>query len=411
MGIPLNRLVTSTMLVGIGVGAGWAASQYARQSSSPDAQTDLERQIVALVPPLSTSRPGAPFSLPWQPQQQDLNFIATAVQKVEPAVVRIDASRQISAKPHSELDRPLLRKFMRDLPIEDRVEKGTGTGTIVSNDGKVITNAHVVRESKIVKVILNGGRTLEGKVVGIDHATDLAAIRINAQNLPIATLGDSARLTPGEWAIAIGNPLGLDRTVTLGIISAIGRTSSQVGIPDKRVRFIQTDAAINPGNSGGPLIDVKGKVIGINTAIRSDAQGLGFAIPISTATRITERLFTQGKVERPYLGIEMMTLNRELKEGIDRDPSLRQKVTAERGAIVMKVVSNSPAERTDLRPGDVIVRVANRQIDTSQDVQEQVEASPIGQSLNLEVMRGREIRRIDIKPSKMPGAEGDRELE
>jgi S1-C subfamily serine protease len=300
---------------------------------------------------------------------------------------------------------------MRDLPIEDRVEKGTGTGTIVSNDGKVITNAHVVRGSKTVKVILNGGRTLEGKVVGIDRATDLAAIRINAQNLPIATLGESERLNPGEWAIAIGNPLGLDRTVTLGIISAIGRTSSQVGIPDKRVRFIQTDAAINPGNSGGPLIDVKGKVIGINTAIRSDAQGLGFAIPISTATRITERLFTQGKVERPYLGIEMITLNRELKEGIDRDPSLRQKVIAERGAIVMKVVSNSPAERTDLRPGDVIVRVANRQIDTSQDVQEQVEASPIGQSLNLEVMRGGEIRRIDIKPSKMPGADGDRELE
>jgi S1-C subfamily serine protease len=400
MRIAIHKLAAGILLIGVGVGVGWGASQYLApiSKSNPDRHTiDLSHRS------RSTSQSSSSIALPWT--KQDVNFIAAAANKVAPAVVRIEAARKISSSLPPEVQNPLIKKFMSEIPLEDRVEKGTGAGVIVSPNGKVITNAHVVRGSSTVKVILTGGRALEGKVVGIDRVTDLAAIEVSAENLPTAHLGDSNQLTPGEWAIAIGNPLGLDHSVTLGIISATGRTSSQVGIPDKRVRFIQTDAAINPGNSGGPLIDVRGEVIGINTAIRADAQGLGFAIPIQTAMRITEQLFAQGKVEHPYLGIEMITLNRELKEGIDRDPSLRDKVRATQGAIVMKVVPNSPAARADLRPGDAIVKVGSKPIDSSQAVQEQVELSTIGQNLPIEVMRGQKLHKINIQPGTFPAIE------
>jgi S1-C subfamily serine protease len=227
-------------------------------------------------------------------------------------------------------------------------------------------------------------------------------LKVNAQNLPTVKLGNSERLTPGEWAIAIGNPLGLDHTVTVGIISATGRTSSQVGVPDKRVNFIQTDAAINPGNSGGPLLNARGEVIGINTAIRANAQGLGFAIPILTATRITTQLFATGKVQHPYLGVQMIPLTAELKAGIAKEPSLRSNVTAERGALVMEVMPSSPAESGGIRAGDVIIKVADRSIDTPNDVQQQVEASKIGENLKLEVSRAGRVRSLEIKPGIFP---------
>jgi S1-C subfamily serine protease len=395
MGIAIHKLATSLALVAVGVGMGWGASQYLPPlgKSLPNrSQNDLSKISVAPVRTPSISLP-----VP----QQDINFIVAAAQKVGPAVVRIDADRQISSLP-PELQNPANERYMSGIPSRERVETGTGAGVIISGDGKVITNAHVVKGTNTVKVILTEGQTLTGKVIGIDRVTDLAVVKIEGQNLPTANLGDSNKLTPGEWAIAIGNPLGLDRSVTLGIISATGRTSTQVGIPDKRVRFIQTDAAINPGNSGGPLINVKGEVIGINTAIRADAQGLGFAIPIQTAIRITNSLFARGRVDHPYLGIETIALNSELKEGIDRDPLLRNKVRAERGAIVMKVVPHSPAAKSDLRPGDTIVKIGNQPIGNSQDVQEQVEVSTIGQNLPIEVMRGRELHTINIKPGIFP---------
>jgi S1-C subfamily serine protease len=235
-------------------------------------------------------------------------------------------------------------------------------------------------------------------------------LRVDAQNLPIVTLGDSERLLPGAWTIAIGNPLGLDNTVTVGIISATGRTSSQAGIPEKRVSFIQTDAAINPGNSGGPLLNARGEVIGINTAIRADAQGLGFAIPIQTAMRISTQLFATGKVRHPYLGVQMIPLTAELKAGIDREPSLRSKVTAERGALVMEVMPSSPAEAGGIRPGDVIIKVAEQAISTPNDVQQQVEASQIGQKLKLQVSREGQVRSLDIEPGVFPTkSDGDGE--
>jgi S1-C subfamily serine protease len=392
MGIRHQKFAIGIIAIGAGTAIGTGVGTYFR-----DRQSELA---------LPTSNPNN-SSQPLQPifsralQTENSNFITTVVEKVGPAVVKVDATRTVSQNTSAEeKNHPLVRKFLSK--SQERVAQGTGSGFILSADGKIVTNAHVVAGADRVRVTLKGGRVLDGKVVGIDRITDIAVLRVNARNLPTVTLGDSERLLPGAWTIAIGNPLGLDNTVTVGIISATGRTSSQAGIPGKRVNFIQTDAAINPGNSGGPLLNAKGEVIGINTAILADAQGLGFAIPIQTATRISTQLFATGKVLHPYLGVEMIPLTAELKAGIDREPSLRSKVTAERGALVMEVVPKSPAESGGIRPGDVIIKVAEQAISTPNDVQQQVEASQIGQKLKLQVSREGQVRSLDIAPGVFP---------
>jgi S1-C subfamily serine protease len=232
--------------------------------------------------------------------------------------------------------------------------------------------------------------------------TDVAVVKINANNLPTARLGMAEKLIPGEWAIAIGNPLGLDNTVTVGIISALGRSSSQVGVPEKRVSFIQTDAAINPGNSGGPLLNAKGEVIGINTAIRAGAQGLGFAIPVETAQRIANQLFTKGKVDHPYLGIKMVTLTAELKKEINQDNNAGFKVTRDAGVIIVSVAKNSPAQAAGIQPGDIILKVGGKAIKTAGEVQEQVEASSVGGALEVEVLRQDKTQRLQVRPGAFP---------
>jgi S1-C subfamily serine protease len=387
MGLLANKLTIGMILVIVGTGVGAIVGGYFRQQpDSPLApQTNNAKQ-----PPNDWQSMATPLN-----PIENTNFITTAVEKVGPAVVKVDAVQVVGQN-------PLVEKFLGDLPSQERVEKGTGSGFILSADGKIVTNAHVVEGVDRVKVTLKSGKVLEGKVVGVDRVTDVAVVRVNAQNLPTVTLGNSEKLVQGEWAIAIGNPLGLDNTVTVGIISATGRSSSQVGIPDKRVSFIQTDAAINPGNSGGPLLNGRGEVIGINTAIRANAQGLGFAIPIQTASRITTQLFATGKVQHPYLGVQMIPLTAELKAGIAREPTLRSKVTAEHGAVVMEVMPSSPAEVGGIQPGDVIIKVAGQSIKTPSDVQQQVEASKIGESLNLVVDRQGQVQSLNIKPSVVP---------
>ena len=195
-----------------------------------------------------------------------------------------------------------------------------GSGFIIDKSGLVLTNAHVVDQADKVTVRLKDGRTFEGKVQGIDEVTDLAVVKVNAgKDLPVAALGSSNNVQVGDWAIAVGNPLGFDNTFTLGIVSTLKRSSAQVGISDKRLDFIQTDAAINPGNSGGPLLNAEGEVIGINTAIRADAMGIGFAIPIDKAKVIAAQLQKNGKVAHPYLGVQMITLTPQLARAKYRD--------------------------------------------------------------------------------------------
>lgn len=334
------------------------------------------------------------------------NFIADAAERVGPAVVRINASRTIKTSGRPEMsDNPVFRRFFGEMPDQpqERVQRGTGSGFIYSNDGLIMTNAHVVAGAETVEVVLRDGRKISGKVLGVDSLTDVAVIRVNDRNLPTVNLGDSDALRPGEWAIAIGNPLGLDNTVTAGIISATGRSSSQIGVPDKRVGFIQTDAAINPGNSGGPLLNQRGEVIGMNTAIiGGGAQGLGFAIPIKTAKRIAEQLMTSGKVNHPYLGIRMTTLTPELRKEINEDPSANLDVKDDRGVLVFKVENSSPAAQGGLKAGDVIKKVGDKAVDTAEQVQQAVEASSVGGDLAIEVNRAGQSVSVNVKPGAFP---------
>ncbi len=318
----------------------------------------------------------------------DNEDIVKVVDQVGPAVVRINASRNVGqADPFFE--RP-----------QERVERGTGSGFIFDSQGLILTNAHVVDQADQVFVVLKDGQQFQGEVLGTDPLTDLAVVKIKAQDLPVAKLGDSANLLPGQWAIAIGNPLGLNNTVTVGIISATGRSSAAIGSPDQRVDFIQTDAAINPGNSGGPLLDLRGEVIGVNTAIISGAQGLGFAIPVAVAKRIAEQLITSGQAQHAYLGIQMANLSPELRERLqERQPDIS--LPDGKGVLVMQIVPDSPAEQAGLKAGDLITKIDDALIKDSEQVQKVVEGMVPGNSLKIEVQRKNNKRVLQAKVGEL----------
>ena len=242
-------------------------------------------------------------------------------------------------------------------------------------------------------------------MVGEDPVTDVAVVKIEAQDLPTVAIGNSDTLQPGEWAIAIGNPLGLDNTVTVGIISATGRTSSEIGVPDKRVGFIQTDAAINPGNSGGPLLNAQGEVIGMNTAIIGGAQGLGFAIPINTADRLAEQLINTGKVDHPYLGIQMVTLTPEIAAEVEQDKGDQLKLKDQVGVLIMRVLPDSPAAAAGLQPGDLIQKIKDKPIATAEDVQDQVALCQVGMPLPMSILREGKSQTIEVIPGEFPTSE------
>ncbi|TAD78810.1 MAG: PDZ domain-containing protein, partial [Oscillatoriales cyanobacterium] len=287
------------------------------------------------------------------------SFVTLAVDRVGPAVVRIDTERTVSRNFDPVMEDPLFRRFFGDeFPIQSpRQERlrGQGSGFVIDKSGTVLTNAHVVDQADRVTVTLNDGSVFPGEVLGTDEVTDLAVVKINTKgvNLPTAALGDSDAVKVGDWAIAVGNPLGFDNTVTLGIISTLKRSSAAVGIPDKRLDFIQTDAAINPGNSGGPLLNGSGEV----TAIRADAMGIGFAIPINKAKAIYAQLAKGEQVSHPFLGIQMIDLTPEIARENNADPNAVLIVPEVKGVLVMRVVPNTPAEKAGIRKGDAIVQI------------------------------------------------------
>ncbi|MBN3891707.1 MAG: trypsin-like peptidase domain-containing protein [Nostoc sp. JL31] len=338
------------------------------------------------------------------PAGTDPNFVIQVVQKVGSAVVRIDSSRTVKTQLPDEFNDPFFQRFFgSQMPEQqNRVEKGTGSGFIISADGRILTNAHVVDGADTVTVTLKDGRSFKGKVLGKDELTDVAVVKIQADNLPLVALGNSDQLQPGEWAIAIGNPLGLDNTVTTGIISATGRSSNLIGAPDKRVEYIQTDAAINPGNSGGPLLNSRGQVIAMNTAIIQGAQGLGFAIPINTAQRISSQLIATGKVEHPYLGIQMVGLTPQLKQNINSDPNSGLSVNEDKGVLVVKVIPNSPAAKAGIRAGDVIQTLGGQAVTDASSVQRAVENSQVGSDLRMELRRNGQNLNIAVQPGAFP---------
>jgi S1-C subfamily serine protease len=343
-------------------------------------------------------------------QSENHNFIASTVQKVGGTVVRIDTEKTVIRRnPDPFLSDPLLRDFFGDaypqIPREDRL-RGQGSGFIIDSGGIVLTNAHVVNEADTVTVTLKDGRTFEGQVQGVDEVSDLAVVKLKGVQgkLPVANLGNSDNIAVGDWAIAVGNPVGLDNTVTLGIVSTLHRSSAEVGIPNKRLDFIQTDAAINPGNSGGPLLNEQGEVIGINTAIRADAMGIGFAIPINKAKSLKDQLVRGERILHPYVGIQMTTLTPKLAQENNQDPNSIATLPEVNGVLVIKVLPNTPAALAGIRWGDVITEVNNQPVSNASQFQAIVENSQVGQTLQLKVQRGSRMQTMAIRTAELKSA-------
>ncbi|WP_008309876.1 HhoA/HhoB/HtrA family serine endopeptidase [Leptolyngbya sp. PCC 6406] len=337
------------------------------------------------------------------------SFVAVAVQQVGPAVVRIDTEKTVVRENLDPLfNDPFFRGFFGGpdgFPRTPQQEllRGQGSGFITTPEGDILTNAHVVNGADRVTVTLKDGRTFEGTVEGVDEVTDLAVIKIDAADeaLPIAPLGNSDGVQVGDWAIAVGNPLGLDNTVTLGIISTLKRSSAAVGIPDKRLEFIQTDAAINPGNSGGPLLNQAGEVIGINTAIRADAMGIGFAIPINKAKEIKDQLARGEAIAHPYLGVQIASLTPDIAQRSNEDPNAGMMLPEVTGALVVRVVPDTPAAMAGLRRGDVIIRVDDQPVASADALQTLVENSRVGQTLRLTVKRGDQTQQLRVNTAEL----------
>jgi S1-C subfamily serine protease len=388
----LWMLLGGVVLVSLGSCSVQPARNLGGNQSAAQIQKSTDPNSVIAPPPIFSSA-------------SDPNFIVGVVQKVGGAVVRIDSARTITSQIPEQFDDPLFRRFFGNRASSQprqRVERGSGSGFIINASGQILTNSHVVDGADTVTVTLKDGRTFNGKVLGEDPVTDVALIKIDANNLPVLALGNSDILQPGEAVIAIGNPLGLNNTVTSGIISATGRSSSDIGASDKRVDYLQTDAAINPGNSGGPLLNARGEAIGMNTAIIRGAQGLGFAIPINTVQRISQELITQGRVDHPYLGIQMVTLTPEIKDRIKQRFGDRVNIAADKGILLVKIVPRSPAAVAGLQPGDVIKSIDKQPVTKVEEVQKLVENSKIGNPLQIEVERNGQVKQIAVKPAPLP---------
>jgi S1-C subfamily serine protease len=310
------------------------------------------------------------------PETAENQEIVDVVKKVGPAVVLINTRR----------DEVVYDWFLRPMM---RQAEGLGSGVIFDKRGYILTNNHVVADAAEIRVTLPDKRTFTGKKIGGDELTDVAVIKISGRSLPVAALADSDKVRVGETVVAIGNPYGFDNTVTVGVISALERSLSE---PEENVyleNLIQTDASINPGNSGGPLLNLKGEVVGINTAIIQQAQGIGFSIPTNSARKAAEELVKYGKVVR--LGILGTPLTKEVAAALSRQ--LKQKIAVNQGVFVTQVVEKSPAAQAGLKAGDIVVAIDGRKITKMEELQQSVRKAGYGGSVRLTVNRqGREIK-------------------
>jgi serine protease Do len=328
-------------------------------------------------------------------------FVEVA-KKVKPSVVAIRSERTVTVGPGYGED------FFKGTPFEDffkqhggppvkRKQMGEGSGVIVDAKGYILTNYHVVAGAEKISIHLFDGRELKGTVQGTDPRTDLAVVHVEAATLPAAILGDSDRIQVGEWAVAVGSPFGLEETVTVGVISAKGRSGLGTGTYED---FIQTDASINPGNSGGPLVNIDGEVIGINAMIIQPGQGIGFAIPINLAKTIMVELIKSGKVVRPWVGIGLQDITSDLMKFFN----LKEK----EGALISQVYGGSPAEKTGLKVGDVVIEVDGVKITNSQDVVREVLKKKVGQKVNFVILREGKRTQVSVTTAQMPEKIGER---
>jgi Do/DeqQ family serine protease len=301
------------------------------------------------------------------------------VKAVNPVVVNISTvSKKKLVQPFFEFS-PFFDDFFGggQMKPQYRREKSLGSGFIINSDGYIITNDHVVRDAESIQVKLSNDNKYNGRVVGSDPKTDIAVIKINAgQPLPAAVLGNSDNLQVGQWAIAIGNPFGLDRTVTVGVISATGRANMGIETYED---FIQTDASINPGNSGGPLLNVYGEVIGINTAIVSAGQGIGFAIPVNMAKQVAAQLIKKGAVTRGWLGVSIQPVTEDIAKSFG--------LSRPQGALISEIMAGGPAEKAGMKQGDIIMRFAGKEVRDARQLQLVVADTRVGEKVEVEIFR------------------------
>lgn len=337
-----------------------------------------------------------PTASPEATAKQATQFVsyADAVTLAAPAVVSIKTTKEIPLNMHPLFQDPLFRHFFGEQSpfliepqqpdigkneVPKEIQKGLGSGVIVNEKGYVLTNHHVIQDSDSIIVTLPDGRTTDAKIIGVDQDTDLAVLQINLPNLPVIPIGSSGKLRVGDVVLAIGNPFGLDKTVTQGIISATERTGTEIGILEN---LLQTDAAINPGNSGGALVDAYGKLIGINTAIISRTggyQGIGFAIPIDQAFDIMKKLIDKGHISRGFLGVSLQNLTPELREQLNFKKG--------EGVFIRATVHNGPAQKAGLLPGDVITKVNGVEVKDYRTALQLISKLTPGKNYSLELFR------------------------
>ena len=338
---------------------------------------------------------------------------SSVVKRVSPSVVKITTetkAKRVAARgnrrgqlPPGFEDNPMFRQFfggnMPDLEQQQPAQSGLGSGVIISADGYIATNNHVVEGADVLTVALNDGREFTAKVVGRDPQTDIAVVKVDAKDLPAVTFADTAKLEVGDRVLAIGNPFGIGETVTTGIVSAKGRSIGLLADVQGYEDFIQTDAAINPGNSGGALVDVDGRLIGINTAILSRTggfQGVGLAVPANLVSQVADSLVKTGKVVRGYLGVSIQNITPALVESFD--------LKTNKGALVSEVVEDAPAAKAGLKQGDVITAINGQAVNDANNLKLQVSTFAPGTKLNLEVLRDGKTKEITATTSERPGS-------
>ncbi|MBS1817784.1 MAG: trypsin-like peptidase domain-containing protein [Acidobacteria bacterium] len=343
------------------------------------------------------SADGPTVSAPRRPTQPLVSF-ADVVERINPAVVNIDATSS-GASPERRRSRSSLLPDPPELfegPRRDAPRRGAGSGFIIDSDGSILTNNHVIEGAERILVKLSDGRSLRARVIGADPDTDIALLKVDGQRgLPVAPLGDSASLRMGEWVCAVGNPLGYEHSVTVGVVSYLGRKLFDSSLDD----YIQTDAAINFGNSGGPLINAQGEVIGINAAISSRASNIGFAVPINGATAILPQLRARGRVSRGYVGITLRDLDPDLQRSLH--------IPVPSGAVIQDVTSGSPGERAGLKPYDVVVAFEGVPVATDDELIHEISSRAPGSTAQLRVIRDDREFTVTVKLAERPGRDGE----
>lgn len=348
----------------------------------------LPEESQAILNPLKKS-PSPLFSL-------EEAFIKVS-EEVKPAVVNLSVMKKVSSDFQMFQDKSyfpfdgFFEHFFDNIPPREYSQESLGSGVIIKKEGYILTNNHVIKGADSIKVTLLDGRSFEGKVIGTDPKTDLALLKVDVKNnLPVAKLATSDDARIGSWAIAIGNPYGLDHTITVGVVSAKGRSIGLATYED----FIQTDASINPGNSGGPLVNIKGEVIGINTAIVAQAQGIGFAIPINIAIKIIDSLIKHGKVTRAWLGLFIQDITPELAKLLEVSPKS--------GVLVSDIAKGSPAEEAGIKRKDIIKAIDNKKVTTMRELQQEVLERNVGEVVTLSIKRNKKLITIKVKLGELP---------